>query len=225
MLFRSTEGKEVGMSTHAFATERTKIGKQEFEYEGHTIKDFAENPFRNFRVQGDAQFIEDAQNAKLGPSFNDFKECVEGASIFAIITARGHNPETLKEACKSYIQTGFGGIDTKKVLESIKKYNELFNLQPNDSEDELVDSYLMLCKFHPVSFNQDAAASPEKLKVEAMNDFIEYANKQAKRVRKHAVKGAKMKIGFSDDDKKNIEAMIANFKRKRKLKFKFTGPH
>jgi len=228
-------GEEVGMSTHAFAQYRHLIGKEEFDYEGHKIKDYAPNPFRNFRVEGDQQFLNDLPQAEIGPSFNDFKECVEGASIFAIITARGHHPDTLKQACKRYIQSGFGGISTVKVLESIKKYKQLFNVQTTDNEDQLIDDYLGMCKFEPVSFGQGSAASPEKLKVEALNNFIEYVNKEAKRVKKHAVKGTKIKIGFSDDDKKNIETMIANFglreptgrfrKGGRNIRIKYTGQH
>jgi hypothetical protein len=229
-------GSEVGMSTHAFAQYRHLIGKEEFDYEGHKIVNYADNPFRNFRVQGDQQFLADISKAETAPAFKDFKECVEGASIFAIITARGHHPDTLKKACKRYIQTGFNGISTIKVLESIKKYKQLFNVQEQDLENEetLIDDYLNLCKFHPVSYNQtEGAASPEQLKVTALNDFIEYVNKEAKRIRKHATKGAKINIGFSDDDKKNIEAMIAHFglrdtkgkfrKGGRRLKFKYTG--
>jgi hypothetical protein len=228
-------GEEVGMSTHAFAQYRHLIGKEEFDYEGYKVKDYAQNPFRNFRVEGDQQFVNDLPQAEIGPSFNDFKECVEGASIFAIITARGHHPDTLKEACKKYIQSGFGGINTIKVLESIKRYKQLFNVQATDNEDQLIDDYLTMCKFEPVSFGQGSAASPEKLKVEALNNFIEYVNKEAKRVKKHAVKGTKIKIGFSDDDKKNIETMIANFglrdatgryrKGGRNIRIKYTGQH
>jgi hypothetical protein len=98
----------------------------------------------------------------------------------------------------------------------------------------LVDDYLDKCKFHPVSFGGGSAASPEQLKVEALNDFIEYVNTQAKSIRKHASKGAKIQIGFSDDDQKNIETMIANFGSREKggkfkkggkqsLKIKYTG--
>jgi hypothetical protein len=232
-------GEEVGMSTHAFAQYRHLIGKQEFDYEGHTIKDYATNPFRNFRVEGDQQFLNDAPNAGIGPSFNDFKECVEGASIFAIITARGHNPETLKEGCKIYIATRFGGIDTNKVVESIKKYKQLPNIPEElalaETDDQLINAYLNMCVFEPVSFNQGSgAANPEQLKVIALNNFIEYVNTLAGRIKKHAIKGTKLSIGFSDDDKKNIDTMIANFGLrdergryraggKKNLRIKFTG--
>ena len=208
-----TEGNEVGMTTKDFAEYRTEIGKTEFNYEGHIIKNYAPNPFRNFRVEGDRQFLVDIGNATPleRRSFKDFRECVEGASIFAIITARGHDPDTLKEACKKYIMSGFGGIDTEKVLQSIKKYNDLYNISSESSPSSLVDSYLKLCRFYPVTFGQGSAANPEELKVESLKEFVSYVKLEAQRVGKFAKKGTKMSIGFSDDDKKNIEVMISKF--------------
>ena len=46
----------------------------------------------NFGVEGDKKFIVDSLLAEPGPSWNDFVECINGGSIFAIITARGHTP-------------------------------------------------------------------------------------------------------------------------------------
>ena len=236
-----TQGQEVGMSTHAFATERSKIGKEEFNYKGHVIKGFAENPFRNFRVEGDAQFIKDAPIATLGPSFKDFKKCVEGASIFAIITARGHNPDTLKEACKRYIMSGFSGINTEEVIKHIKSYNELAGISNDSPAPQLVDKYLELCQFSPVSHpkiagnDPAAAASPEELKASELKRFINHVDKQVKRINKNITKGQTKEIGFSDDDPKNVDYILSHFalrdqqgrfrKGGKKIKVIFTGQH
>lgn len=234
-----TQGQEVGMSTHAFATERSKIGKEEFNYKGHVIKGFAENPFRNFRVEGDTQFLNDVVNADLGPSFKDFKKCVEGASIFAIITARGHKPDTLKEACKKYIMSGFGGINTEEVIKHIKSYNELAGISNDNPAPQLVDKYLELCQFSPVSHPEiagndpSAAASPEELKASELTKFINHVDEQIKKINKNIVKGKTREIGFSDDDPKNVDYILSHFalrdqqgrfrKGGKKIKVKFTG--
>lgn len=234
IMLMDNEGKEVGMSTHDFATYREKIGKEEFAYEGKIIKDYAQNPFRYFRTEGDDQFLNDIKGADPAAAFNDFKECVEGASLFAIITARGHTPTVLQDACKYYILSGKNGIKTNTVLENIIKYNELYGVTREMGPEQLVDDYLDKCQFYPVSFGAGSAASPEQLKVEALNKFIEHVNREAKSIRKHATKGAKIQIGFSDDDKKNIETMIAHFGAREKtgkfkkggkqsLKIKYTG--
>lgn len=206
-------GDEVGMSTHAFATYREKIGKEEFAYEGKIIKDYAQNPFRNFRTEGDNQFLKDIERAEPAPAFNDFKECVEGASLFAIITARGHNPNTLKKACKIYIMSGKNGIQTSTVLENIMKYNELYGVTREMQPEEIVDDYLDKCQFYPVSFGAGSAASPEQLKVDALKEFTQYVNSQADDLRNkgYVLKNSKIQILFSDDDPKNIETMNVHF--------------
>ena len=76
------EGEEVGMSTHDFAKYRSQIGSSEFEYRGATIVNYANLPFRQFKTDGDKQFIEDIMIAKLGPAFDDFKEAINNGSIF-----------------------------------------------------------------------------------------------------------------------------------------------
>ena len=113
IVLKDDNGNEVGMSTEDFAHHRTEIGKQPFEYEGKTIVGFAEDPFRYFRTAGDKAFLVDAMIAPTGPAWDDFVEAVNNGSIFAIITARGHNPNTLKEAVYNYIINGFGGIHKK----------------------------------------------------------------------------------------------------------------
>ena len=57
---KDDKGKSVGMSTEDFAEYRTEIGKEEFNYDGHTIVGFDDEPFRDFRVTGDRNFIKDA---------------------------------------------------------------------------------------------------------------------------------------------------------------------
>jgi hypothetical protein len=48
------------MSTEDFAEHRQQIGKEPFNYKGTTIVDFAPNPFRNFRSEGDKRFVLDS---------------------------------------------------------------------------------------------------------------------------------------------------------------------
>lgn len=135
---------------------------------------FAEKPFRNFSVNGDRQFMVDAMKAELGPAWEDFKEAINNGSIFAIITARGHNPKTIKEAVYNYIVSNFGGINKDELLKNLKKYRSFVDEQ-DMSDDELIRTYLELNKFHPVSFGDEkGATNPEEAKVVAMKDFVNY---------------------------------------------------
>jgi hypothetical protein len=223
IIVKTDEGNEVGMSTDDFAEHRHQIGKKPFDYNGDVIVGFAENPFRNFRTEGDKDFLIDAMRAKVGPAFNDFKEAINNGSIFSIITARGHNPNTLKEAIYNYIIDGFNGIDKDQLIKNLKKYRTFVD-EDEMSDDELIKSYLELNKYHPVSFGDDkGAANPEEAKVRAMDDFVNYIKAMSAVLNKKAyLKNdignkfipAKPSIGFSDDDIRNVEVMNKHFKDK-----------
>jgi len=141
IVLKDDQGEEVGMSTADFAEYRTKVGKGDFNYNGHTIVGFAENPFRNFRTEGDKQFIIDAMKAKVGPAFDDFREAINNGSIFSIITARGHNPNTLKQAVYNYIINDFNGISKEQLLKNLRKYRSFVG-EEEMTDTELIKSYL-----------------------------------------------------------------------------------
>jgi len=217
------EGKEVGMSTDDFAEHRHHIGKEDFDYKGHTIVGFAENPFRNFRTEGDQDFLVDAMRAKEGPAFNDFREAINNGSIFSIITARGHNPNTLKQAVYNYIINDFNGISKKELVKNLKKFRS-FAGEDEMTDNDLIKSYLSMNKYHPVSFGDEGGATnPEEAKVRAMDDFVDYIKGMAAILNKRAwLKNdvsnkfipSMPTIGFSDDDPRNIEVMKKHFKDK-----------
>jgi len=223
IIVKDEDGDEVGMSTDDFAEHRHHIGKEPFEYKGKMIVGFGENPFRNFRTEGDKDFLVDAMRAKTGPAFDDFREAINNGSIFSIITARGHNPSTLKEAVYNYIIEGFNGIDKEELIKNLKKYRSFVG-EDEMSDDELIKSYLELNKYHPVSFGDDKGAqNPEETKVRAMEDFVSYIKGMAAVLNKRAyLKNdignkfipAEPTIGFSDDDPRNIEVMQKHFKNK-----------
>ena len=223
IMLKSENGDEVGMSTDDFAEYRSEVGKKPFDYKGETIVGFAEDPFRNFRTAGDKDFLIDAMRAKLGPAFNDFREAINNGSIFSIITARGHNPNTLKQAVYNYIVDGFNGIDKDQLVKNLKKYRT-FADEDDMTDDELIKSYLEMNKYHPVSFGDEAGAvNPEEAKVEAMEDFVSYIKGMAGVLNKKAFLKNDVSnnfipkqptIGFSDDDIKNVEVMSKHFKNK-----------
>lgn len=223
IILKTEDDGEIGMSTDDFAEYRGEIGKKPFEYKGETIVGYADEPFRNFRTQGDKDFLIDSMRAKLGPAFNDFREAINNGSIFSIITARGHNPNTLKQAVYNYIIRGFNGIDKKELVKNLKKYRTFVD-EDDMSDDELIKSYLELCRFHPVSFGDEQGASnPEEAKVRAMEEFVSYIKAMAGILHKKAYIKNKISnefvpeqpvIGFSDDDIKNVEVMSKHFKNK-----------
>ena len=124
IMLQSEQGGEVGMSTEDFAEYRQKIGKEPFDYNGEMIVGYAEDPYRNFGVQGDKKFIVDSLLAQPGPSWDDFVECINGGSIFAIITARGHTPTVLKDSIYNFIVTNHNGISAETLIQNLKEYRD-----------------------------------------------------------------------------------------------------
>jgi len=210
IVLSTEDGEEVGMSTEDFAEYRESIGKEPFDYKGKKIFGYAENPYRNFGVSGDKAFIVDSMLAKPGPSWNDFVEAINGGSIFSIITARGHNPKTLREAVYNMIVTDHNGISKNELLNNLKRYREYFD-ETKMSDKEMIDFYLDLAKFHPVTYGEGSAANPEEGKIVALRNFLSYVKNMAQELGEKAYFKNDIKnnfvpmIGFSDDDARNIE--------------------
>lgn len=213
---KDEDGKSVGMSTEDFAEYRTEVGRDPFDYEGHTIVGFDDDAFRDFTVTGDKKFLRDAMNAPVGPAWPDFVEAINNGSIFAIITARGHTPSVLKKAVYNLIKMNKDGLNSKQLVKSLKKYREITD-DEDMSDDELIMTYLEMCKYHPVSFGEGSAANPEELKVRAMKEFVKYVQNLSQQIQEKAYLKNRISnyflpyIGFSDDDLKNVEAMRKHF--------------
>jgi hypothetical protein len=225
IILKDEDGNEVGMSTEDFAEYRTEIGKNPFEYNGEMVVGFADDPFRFFRTEGDQKFMRDIENAPLvrGP-WSDFVEAINSGSIFSIITARGHHPNTLKKGVYKLIMMGRGGLDKEQLVNSLKEYRKRMGLKPVDDENWLIKDYLDRCKFYPVSYGEGSATNPEEGKIRAMEEFVSYVKRLSLRLQKkeyqfindvsnNFVPFTPM-VGFSDDDIRNIESMKKHFDKK-----------
>lgn len=225
---KDENGNSVGMSTEDFAEYRSDVGKEPFKYEGHTIVDFDDEPFRNFRVTGDKQFLNDAMKAPTGPAWDDFVEAVNNGSIFAIVTARGHTPSVLKNATYNLIKKNKHGLNQQELVKNLRKYRDITD-EEDMTDDELIKTYLEMCKWHPVSFGEGSAANPEELKVSAMKQFMEYIRTLSQKLQEKAYIKNKISnyftpyIGFSDDDLKNVQSMKKHFDNESGLDIYHTG--
>ena len=214
IIVMSDEGKEIGMSTEDFADYRGFIGKEPFEYKGEMVVGYADDPYRNFGVKGDKAFIIDSMMAKPGPSWNDFVEAINGGSIFSIITARGHTPSVLRDAIYNMIVTNHNGIDKDMLIDNLKKYRNMSGDEEKDSSI-MINDYLDLNKYYPVTYGEGNAADPEEGKIKALREFISYVKEMSERIGKKAFLKHDIKnnfipmIGFSDDDPGNVEKIKA----------------
>jgi len=212
IIVKTEEGNEVGMSTEDFAEYRNIIDKEPFEYKGETIVGYADNPYRNFTTEGDAQFIVDSMIADVGPSWDDFVEAINGGSIFSIITARGHTPSVLRDAVYNMIMTNHKGINKEELVSNLKKFRD-FAGEEGMTDEDLIEKYLDMLKFHPVTYGEGSAANPEEGKIKALQGFVSYVKDMASRLRQRAFfkddvnNNFVPKIGFSDDDPANLKAI------------------
>jgi hypothetical protein len=212
IMLNTEEGYEVGMSTEDFAEYRQRIGKEPFDYKGEIIVGYAENPYRNFGVEGDKKFIVDSLLAEPGPSWDDFVECINGGSIFAIITARGHTPSVLRDSIYNMIVTNHNGINAQTLVSNLKEYRDLSGEVMKDDQ-LLIKEYLDMCKYHPVTYGEGSASNPEEGKIKALREFINYVKYQSQKLGKKVsftndvTNNFVPQIGFSDDDPGNIESI------------------
>lgn len=164
-------------------------------------------------------FLVDAEkaihNGSFAPSYKKFIEALTHANPFAINTARGHSPSTLKEGVKLFVKMVLSPEEKKMMIQSIQK--ELPKaLTQGLSPAQLFDLYLdEKGEFYPVSSEEfgerfglevkGGASNPEHAKKVAIENFVK---KLIDGVKKHMVAGKykKISLGFSDDDKRNVKA-------------------
>jgi hypothetical protein len=171
-------------------------------------------------------FISDVRKAiedkKFAPSFEKFKESIMYASPFSIITARGTPPHAIKEGVRLLIGMTFQPPEVKNMLNSIER------AYPSTQEmtmEEKIDFYLSQNDYSPVTspefkdkFGLDSDADrPEEGKKIALKDYV---NKVVNGVQK--LTGGeydRLSIGFSDDDRKNIESVIDFIKKELSIEY------
>jgi hypothetical protein len=217
IILKDDNDNEVPMGTEDFAKYRGNLdSKEPFEYDGHTIVGFASNPFRYFTTEGDKQFIVDSMLAKLGPAWPDFVEAINNGSIFSIVTARGHTPSVIKDSVYNFIASNHNGINSNELVKNLEKYRDLAGYGEM-SKKEMIEEYLDLCKFYPVTYGNGSATNPEQGKIDALTEFVNYIKEMSKFLKKKAYLKNEIsnnfvpQIGFSDDDLRNLDKVKSHF--------------
>jgi hypothetical protein len=209
MYLENEKGEVKEFSTLEFEKIRTKLDELKLK--------ITKNSFRNFA--SDKQFLIDIEKSTKAGSWRNLEKCiVKHTSIFAIITARGHSKETLKQGIKHAIIKNLTKEQLEKFSQNFKtKYSSKIN---NESIEELLDIYLDLCKFYPVSNEEikDNFKTEEvgELKSLVFEEFQKYINEH---VKENFGQDFKIKIGFSDDSISHLSTMVNNILKKHGLFF------
>lgn len=194
-----------------------------------------EEAFREFSdvvdESGDVSFIRDTKAAlkrvkdgeKPGPSFKTLRKTLQEGRIFAIVTARGHAPETLRKAVRLFIDEVLTPEERNAMMRSLRGYRWWLDKKSEfGTDEEELDYYLSMCRYHAVTnpgfFQQvksdgdfggkyaeaSSTERPELAKEFAIRDFVEHVFHVLKRT---GGLGRQVSVGFSDDDARNVKAV------------------
>jgi len=173
--------------------------------------------FRDNGPRGKEAFLLDVKKAiaekRFAPAWDDFVECLTSGAVFAIITARGHEPEAMRPGIEYVIDEVLTDDQKQEMYSNLLAYLYMFKDENIDnvprlledlsapSKDSIVKAYLDNCDLVGVSApsRSGSASNPEKAKEDALMEFADKADRFASMV------GRKAKVGFSDDDPGNVK--------------------
>lgn len=217
------------VSTGDFRDIRKKIvsyyqtGKGEYRYpDNDPNKAYLE--FRDFGERGDNAFYLDAlksiKNKNFAEAWDDLIECLVGGHLFMIITARGHEPNSIKKVIEYIINNELNSKQYTMMINSLKTFNKQFKKPIPSSNEILINDYLDLCEF--IGINSDyfmdkfnvsgEAIDPEKFKSYAIDYFVE-------KIFTYKNKNNSIKIGFSDDDTDTVKYVKKFINNELSLKY------
>ena len=182
-----------------------------------------EDTFSEFRDNGprgvDA-FLDDTKKAisskSFAPSWNKFIDTLVNGNIFCIITARGHNSDTMRSGVEYIIYNYLTEVQRVDMLKNLKKFETIFG----ESKEDSISSYLDNCDFYGVSSPEfleiapGGGSNPEKGKEIAIHMFTDKVHKFATKI-----SPKKVQLSFSDDDKKNVEHIEKFMRNELSLKY------
>jgi len=175
--------------------------------------------FRDYGPRGTNAFLEDTKKAlslkEYGPSWYDFVRTLINGELFAIVTTRGHEPDTLRKSVEYII---YEELDTNQqdiMLKNLMKYHEAFNVD----FDYLIDDYLNNCIFIGIMSetfkttigNEETIKNVAKGKELAVKYVIGKFSKYGKMI------NVPTSIGFSDDDKDYYDSVKNLFMSNKEL--------
>lgn len=184
--------------------------------------DQAYSGFRDFGPRGASVFLEDtidAINSKsFAPVWDDFINCLISGNIFMIITARGHEPQTIKKSVEWIIFNYLTNEQRIQMIKNLSGFVKLFGYETFDGmiTNKYIYDYLELCDFLGVQsthfqkkFNGTGSTiSPERGKEIAIDTFVRKVNEYGKLI------NSSISVGFSDDDIGTVNHIHSYIKEK-----------
>ncbi len=222
--------RPVTVSTGTYALVRSDAEHYRMPAEGGreaAFRDFQDLP----ESEGDQAFIRDTRAAldriksgeKPGPSFATLRKTLREGRIFAIVTARGHAPETIRTAVRMFIDEVLNPDERAEMMSCLRGYRYCFDkVEKFGTDEEELDYYLSFCRYNAVTsphfkerlscdadFSErfaraDSEEKPEVAKEFAIRDFTDHLFRTLQRT---GGLGRSVAVGFSDDDAGNVSAV------------------
>jgi hypothetical protein len=178
--------------------------------------------FYDVGVRGEDVFLEDtmialapviAGHEQGAPSFESFRQALIEGRLFAIITARSHSSRAIRKGVEYFIHHVLTAAERETMVANLRAYIERFDGRPATmSDEEVIANYLGLNRYHGVTSPEfekkmgrkvGGSESPEHAKQVAIKDFVQHV---IALIRGTGVREP-ISIGFSDDDRKNVQAV------------------
>jgi hypothetical protein len=222
--FDGVEWTPINLSTPAYAMNRNNPLYRIPQINGQPDYDTA---FANFRdIEGKQNtFFEDCVHAlnkgHFAPSYEAFKRCMINGHHLFIVTARGHEPQTIKNVVRHFV---YEHLTTEERIEMRKNIMDFVYLYNTPVKGDVIEDYLDECQYIGVSsYSFAATVQPHELpagtteydiaKTEIGKEIVikRFITKCIANRDKAGSKVKSISIGFSDDDLKNVKKITETF--------------
>ena len=232
--------REVEVSTSTFALVRADEEHYRAPKGGwaQAFKNFEDCPDRENFILDTLDALEKIQHGeKPGPSYNALKKTLREGRLFAIVTARGHSPETIERAVRVFIRYALTDEEREEMMSNLRGYRRWIDGVGDGefgTDAEELDYYLGMCRYSAVTYagfkermaadpiykeklaTASTAARPELAKEFAIRDFVEHVFHMLQR---NGGLDRSVAIGFSDDDKGNVKTVSDYIRRELSKRF------
>ena len=183
--------------------------------------------YSNFRDnETGSMFLNDVidaiTNKRFAPSYEAFKKCLVSGKLFAIVTARGHEPLTIRRAIEYFIDSQLTREEKNQMKSNLLHYYKMFNVEIGDN-NTLLDNYLSLCEYigvtsdyfissiSPDMIPEGETFTPNNTELSKKIAVASFSKRCIQYGDKLKDKDVTIKVGFSDDDKHNIKSIVELF--------------
>ncbi|MBP5284824.1 MAG: hypothetical protein ILO34_01795 [Kiritimatiellae bacterium] len=229
----------VDVSTSTFALIRSDTARYRPPQGGgwdEAFRNFADSPGKDTFIEDTIAALERVEHGERpGPSYNVLKKTLREGRIFAIVTARGHAPETIERAVRVFIKYALTEQEREEMMSNLRGYRRWIDKAETFGTDaEELDYYLGMCRYSAVTYDgfrkrmaadpiyreklatATLAAKPELAKEFAIRDFVEHVFHMLRRTSGF---DRSVAIGFSDDDRGNVKSVSEYIKEELSKRF------